>query len=62
MNRPIFHLQYKHSSTFGNRKFGERSYPKKSENVRPHSSNSIEIVNPVVKMRPQRPHPAAHPH
>ena len=30
-------------------------YPQKSENLRPHSSNSIEnvtpiIVNPVVKM------------
>ena len=39
--------------------------PQKSENLRPHSRNSIEnatplyIVSPVVKMRP---HPAAHPH
>ena len=37
----IFHLQ-KHSSTFANRKYEELSYPQKSENVRPHSSNSIE--------------------
>ena len=60
-----FHLQYKHSGTFANRKYEEMSYPKKSENVRPHSSNSIELycdpikANPVVKMRP---HPTAHPH
>ena len=38
--------------------------PSKFENLRPHSSNSIQkcdpiIVTPVVKMRP---HPAAHPH
>ena len=37
-----FHLQYKHSGTFANGKYEELSYPKKSENVRPHSSNSIE--------------------
>ena len=30
-----FHLQYKHSGTFANRKYEERSYPKKAENVRP---------------------------
>ena len=50
-----FHPQYKHSGTFANRKYEELSYPKKSKNVRPYSSNSIEIcnpimVNPVVKM------------
>ena len=45
--------------------YEQLSYPQKSKNVRPHSSNSIEnatplfIVSPVVKMRP---HPAAHPH
>ena len=33
-----FQLQYKHSGTFANLK----SYPQKSENVRPHSGNSIE--------------------
>ena len=32
-----FHLQYKHSGTFANRKYEELSYPKKSEYVRPHS-------------------------
>ena len=37
-----FHLQYKHSGTFANRKCEERFLPPKSENVRPHSSNSIE--------------------
>ena len=44
MNEEHFtiHLQYKLSGTFGNRKYEELSYPKKSENVRPHSSNSIE--------------------
>ena len=30
-----FHLQYKHSGTFANRKYEELSYPQKSENVRP---------------------------
>ena len=36
------------------------SLPQKSENLRPHSRNSIEnIVSPVVKMRL---HPAAHPY
>ena len=55
-----FHLPYKHSGTFADRKYKELSYPKKSENVRPHSSKCDPIiVNPVVKMRP---HPAAHPH
>ena len=59
-----FHLQYKHSGTFANRKYEELSYPKNSENVQPHSNNSIEnaksiIVNPFLKMRPR---PAAHPH
>ena len=42
-----FHLQYKHSGTFSNRKYEELSYPKKSENVRPHSSNSIENATPI---------------
>ena len=35
-----FHPQYKHSGTFANRKYEELSYPKKSENARPHSSQS----------------------
>ena len=42
-----FHLQYKHSGAFANRKYEELSYPKKSENVRPHSSNSIENATPL---------------
>ena len=47
-----FHLQHKHSGMFANRKYEELSYPKKSENVRPHSRT-------LLKMRP---HPAVHPH
>ena len=43
-----FHLQYKHSGTFANWKCEELSYPKKSENVQPHSSiNSIENATPI---------------
>ena len=44
-----FHLQYKHSATFANRKCEERILPpkKKSVNVRPHSSNSIENATPL---------------
>ena len=41
-----FHLQYKHSGTFANRKYEELSYPQKSENARPHSSNSLENATP----------------
>ena len=41
MNWPIFHLQYKHSGTFANRKYEELS-----RHVRPHSSNSIENATP----------------
>ena len=37
-----FHLQYKHSGTFSNRKSEELSYAQKYQNVQPHSSNSIE--------------------
>ena len=47
MSWPIFHLQYKHSGMFANRKYEEQSYPQKSGNVRPHSSNSIENANPL---------------
>ena len=57
MNWPIFFrlneehltflLQYKHSGTFANRKYEELSYPEKSENVWPHSSNSIENATPL---------------
>ena len=42
-----FHLQYKHSDKFANRKYEELSHPKKSENVRPHSNNSIENATPL---------------
>ena len=42
-----FHLQYKHSGTFANGKYEELSYPKKSENVRPYSSNSVENATPL---------------
>ena len=56
MNWPIFKtkwrtlyflLQYKHSGTAPNRKYKELSYPKKSENVPPHSSNSDENATPL---------------
>ena len=42
-----FHLQYKHSGTFANRKYEEMSYPKNQKNVRTHSSNSIENATPL---------------
>ena len=42
-----FHKQYKHPGTFANRKYEELSYPQKSGNVRPHSSNSVENVAPL---------------
>ena len=42
-----FHLQYKYSGTFANREYEELSYPKKSENVRPHhSQSSRDNANP----------------
>ena len=43
-----FHLQYKRSGMFANRKYEEPSYPKKTENVRPHSSNSVENETPLL--------------
>ena len=33
-----FHLQYKHSGMFDNSNYEELSFPQKSENVRPHST------------------------
>ena len=51
--------QYKHSGSFADRKYEELSYPKKPENLQPHCSKSVEIVNPIVKMRPHR---AVHPY
>ena len=47
-----FHLQYKHSGTFANRKYEELSYPKTQKMCDP-------ILVTLLKMRP---HPAAHPH
>ena len=41
-----FHLQYKHSGTFANRKYEELSYPKIKKMCDPLSSNSIENVTP----------------
>ena len=35
-----FHLQYKHSGTFANRKYEELSYSKNKTNAQPHYSNS----------------------
>ena len=42
-----FHLLYKQSGTFANRQYEEQFYPKISENVRPHSSNSVENATPL---------------
>ena len=42
-----FHLQYKYSGKLANRKYEELTYFKKPENVRPHSSSSIENVTPL---------------
>ena len=50
-----FHIQYKHSGKFANRKYGELSYPKKSEIVQPHSSNAIE--NDTISTHPLPPLP-----
>ena len=33
--------------TFANRKYEELSYPQKTENVRPYSSNFIENATPL---------------
>ena len=43
-----FHLQYKRTGIFANRKYEELSYPQKTENVRPHSSNSVENETPLL--------------
>ena len=41
-------MQYKHTGKFANRKDEELAYPQKlAENVRPHSSNSIENATPL---------------
>ena len=41
-----FHTQYKHSGMFANPNYEELSYPPKTENVLPHSSNSIKNATP----------------
>ena len=46
-NTLLFTYTDKRSSTFANRKQEELSYPQKSENVRPHSSSSIENATPL---------------
>ena len=51
-----FHLRYKHSGTFANRKYEKLSYPKKAENVRPHSSNSMENATPSSGTSPLASH------
>ena len=43
LNEEHFTLHAEHSGTFANRKYEELSYPKKAENVRPHSSNSLKM-------------------
>ena len=47
-----FHLQYKHSGAFANRKYEELSHPQSTENVRPHSSNCIEYQSSREKATP----------
>ena len=42
-NTLLFHLRYKHSVTFANRNYEELSCHKKSDNLRPHASNSIKM-------------------
>ena len=44
-----FHLQYKHSGTFANRKYEELSNPQKSENVRPHYS--LDCLQSTVSLK-----------
>ena len=58
-----FHLQYKHSGMFANHKYEELSCPKRAENVRPHSSNSLKMrPHYSQSSRENATHPAAHPH
>ena len=58
LNRSVthfhLHLQYRHSATFANCKYEELSYPQKSENVRPHSSNSIENAAPLQSIKSRK--------
>ena len=41
------HTQYKYFGTFANPKYEELSNPPKTENVQPHSSNSIKKRDPI---------------
>ena len=54
-----FHLQYKHSGTFANRKYEELSYPQKAENVRPHSSNSLKMQPHYSQSSRENPTPSS---
>ena len=57
-----FNLHYKHSGTFANRKYEELSYPKKSENVRPHySQSSRENATPSSGTSPLASYKEVHP-
>ena len=56
-----FHLQYKHSGMFAKRKYEALSYPKQSENVRPHSRNSIENATPSSATSPLASRKEVHP-
>ena len=50
-----FHLKYKHSGTFANRKYEELSYAKNQKMCDP-------ILMTLIALLKMRPHPAAHPH
>ena len=54
-----FHLQYKHSGTFANRKYEELSYPKRAENVRPHSSKSLKMRPPYSQSSREKATPSS---
>ena len=49
-----FHVRYEHSGTFDDRKYEQLSYPKKSENVLSHSSNSIEKATQLQSIQSWR--------
>ena len=58
-NSLLFTYSTKNSGTFANRKYEELSYPKNQKMCDPVLVTLLNIVNPVVKMRP---HQAGHPH
>ena len=48
MNWPIFfHLQYKYSDTFANRKYEQLSYPQNKKKMPTYSNNSVENATPL---------------